>query len=149
MIDDSNLKGVLTELRVQQEFLKYGFNVSVPVNPASRYDMIVDINNNLYKVQCKTAHPSDGGFSISLYSTNKLNGRYFKNTYDRSEVDLFATTYNDKVYIIPNTEIANKKVLTLRTTPPINHQTVNINYAENYQFDNLMNNNTYCLPLNL
>ena len=35
-------------------FMKLGYNVSIPFGEDSRYDFIVDINDKLYKIQCKT-----------------------------------------------------------------------------------------------
>ena len=134
------LKGVLTELRIQEEFLKFGFGVSIPINPASRYDMIIDYNNHLFKVQCKTSRPRDGGFEIPICSTNREpGGKYINRRYSSAEVDLFATTYNDEVYIIPNTEeISSQRTIIFRTEPAKNNQVIGIRYAEQFKLDNIM-----------
>lgn len=134
------LKGVLTEIQIQHAFLKNGFNVAIPLNPSSRYDMIVDYNNHLFKVQCKTSKPQDGGFTIHLYSTNREpGGGYIKKQYSSADVDLFATTYNDEVYIIPNTkEISSQRTIMFRTEHPKNDQVVGIRYAEQFKLDNIM-----------
>lgn len=142
---DSNLKGILTELAVQQAFLKHGFEVSIPVNPASRYDMIVDAYGYLFKVQCKTANPySDGnGFSFCAYSTNKRNGKYYKHSYEPTDVDLFATVYDNNVYIIPREQVTTQTV-NMRLAPTANNQQQNVRYANDYRLDFMVNN--YMLP---
>lgn len=142
---DPNLKGVLTELFIQREFMKYGFGVSVPLNPASRYDMIVDAYGCLFKVQCKTANPFDDGmgFTFCAYSTNKLNGKYYKQPYGPNDVDLFATVYNNNVYIIPREQVTTKQV-TMRLGPTANNQQQNIRYANDYRLDFMVNQ--YMLP---
>lgn len=142
---DSNLKGVLTELAVQQAFLGYGFGVSVPVNPASRYDMIVDAYGYLFKVQCKTAkpYPDGDGFSFCAYSTNKLNGKYYKHPYEPTDVDLFATVYDNNVYIIPREQVTTQTV-NMRLVPTANNQQQNVRYANDYRLDFMVNN--YMLP---
>ena len=142
---DTNLKGILTELAVQQAFLKHGFGVSVPVNPASRYDMIVDAYGYLFKVQCKTANPySDGnGFSFCAYSTNKRDGKYYKHSYESTDVDLFATVYDNNVYIIPREQVTTQTV-NMRLAPTANNQQQNVRYANDYRLDLIANN--YMLP---
>lgn len=144
---DPNLKGVLTELFIQREFMKYGFNVSVPLNPASRYDMIVDAYGHLFKVQCKSSKPyNDGdGFMFHTYSTNKINGKYYKQSYEPEDVDLFATVFNDNVYIIPRDQVTTHTV-TMRLLPPANNQQQNVRYANNYRLDYMVNQ--YMLPYN-
>ena len=137
---DPNLKGVLTELAIQQAFMQYGFGVSVPLNPASRYDMIVDAYGYLFKVQCKTANPFDDGraFTFCAYSTNKLNGKYYKQSYGPNDVDLFATVYNNNVYVIPREQVTTRRV-TMRLLPPANNQQQHIRYANDYRLDLMVN----------
>ena len=52
----TNQLGQLTELWCQLDFCERGIVLSQPTNPSSRYDFIADINNKLYRIQCKTAH---------------------------------------------------------------------------------------------
>ena len=42
--------GEITEQQVVLEFLKLGIMVSKPLVQSSKYDYIVDINNNFYKI---------------------------------------------------------------------------------------------------
>lgn len=145
---DPNLKGVLTELQVQEALLSKGFNVSVPINPASRYDMIVDAYGHLFKVQCKTSKPVNNGdaFTFCTYSTNKLDGKYYKNSYGPDDVDLFATSYDESVYIIPREMVEDRQTVTLRLNSTVNNQIRGIRYAKDYQLDNVVNQ--YMLPYN-
>ena len=46
----SHFKGKITELQVAEAFLKLGYQVSLPLLADARYDLIVDINNKLYKI---------------------------------------------------------------------------------------------------
>ena len=50
----SHFIGEITEQQVALEFLKLGYLVSKPLVQSSRYDFIVEINHNLYKIQAKT-----------------------------------------------------------------------------------------------
>ena len=51
----TNQKGLLTELQCQLEFSKAGIVVFAPITPDSKADFVVDINEKLYRIQCKTA----------------------------------------------------------------------------------------------
>ena len=46
----SHFIGEITEQQVALEFLKLGYLVSKPLVQSSRYDFIVEINHNLYKI---------------------------------------------------------------------------------------------------
>lgn len=138
---DTNVKGLLTELRVQQAFISHGFGVSVPLNPSARYDMIVDAFGGLFKVQVKTASPdSDCSFKIYTQSVHKINGKWDHKKYDESEVDLFATVYDNHVYVIPQSVVENRSQLTLRTSETLNGQVSNVHFAKDYELDNVINN---------
>ena len=142
---DTNTKGVITELMIQKAFIEKGFNVSIPVNPASRYDMIVDAYGGLFKVQCKTATPAKNntGFTISTCSTHRIGNNWVHTPYSNTDVDLFATVYEDEVYVIPYDVVGNKTELMLRTAPPALDMKT-INYANDYKLNNMVD--AFMLP---
>lgn len=105
MLNETQLKGLTTELQCQLFFTQLGYNVSVPIAQDCRYDMILDIDKKLYKVQIKTCKPNDsmsGGIIFSTVSCrmNHSEGN-IKVKYDKEDVDFFGTFYNEKVYLVP------------------------------------------------
>ena len=48
MLSENLIKGFIIELKVQEEFLRYGFDISIPTNNASRYDIVVDTGEKLF-----------------------------------------------------------------------------------------------------
>ena len=52
---DAEILGRTTEIECQLAFTKLNIVISQPITPDSRYDYIVDINNKLYRIQCKTS----------------------------------------------------------------------------------------------
>ena len=44
-MNDREIKGITAELLCQTEFIKRGYNVSIPISSCCVYDFIVDINN--------------------------------------------------------------------------------------------------------
>lgn len=49
-------KGDISEARALFEFQRLGIPVSIPWGDNLRYDMVIEVNNRLYKVQTKTAN---------------------------------------------------------------------------------------------
>ena len=97
-------KGLITEKECELCFSKLGCLVSIPNYYHSRYDMIIDVDNSLYKIQVKTATliESKKGILINTCShgRNQQIGNY-KKTYSPKEVDFFATFYKNQCYLIP------------------------------------------------
>ena len=52
---ETKLKGNLTEMECMAAFIEQGYQVSIPFGEDSRYDFIADVNNTLYRIQCKTS----------------------------------------------------------------------------------------------
>ena len=125
-------KGNLTELQCISEFVKLGYTVSIPYGDDAKYDFIVDINNNLYRIQVKTASmKNEDKIQISCISTHKN----FKGTsvgrYTKKDIDFFATYWDGMCYLIHVEECG--KVKSLRFNCTTNNQTKGITYAENYE----------------
>lgn len=53
-MNESKIKGLTTELKVQAYLTELGYNVSIPLGEDCRYDLILDIDNLLLRVQIKT-----------------------------------------------------------------------------------------------
>ena len=99
---DTNTKGFTTELKCQLYLLEQGYNVSVPILPSSRYDLIVDINNHLYRIQIKTSSITSAGFSFNCKSCHaKATGSNVIKPYTKDEIDFYMTIYDDNYYLIP------------------------------------------------
>ena len=133
----SKEKGNLTELQCMTEFYKAGYRVSIPYGENSRYDMILDVNGHLLRVQCKTSKAvSDECFSFACRSTRVNSQGSYSTKYTKDEIDYFSTFYNGKCYLVPVEECGVEKKL--RFCYPSNGQKVGISLAENYEFDKVL-----------
>ena len=135
----THAKGLVTELEVQKAFIERGFGVSVPLLPTSRYDMIVDIYGNLVKMQVKTSRavPNSDAFMFKLRSTRTHRWGVVDVKYDKSEVDAFATVYNNHVYAVPQYLVENKNECTLRHSSA-NNQSNGIMFAKDFELDTIL-----------
>ena len=92
-----------------------GYTVSIPLNDTQDYDLIVDKNNILKKVQikstaCKTKY---GNYQVALKSCGGTKGKTYKTLIETNIDELFILTENLKMYIIPIDKIKNKSTLNI------------------------------------
>ena len=112
MLNENLIKGQIIELKVQEQLLRYGFDISIPTYNASKYDLIVDTGKEMLKIQVKKAiSNSNSSFSFSCTTQNVKSSTGSKHKYTKEEVDYFATVWKDKVYLIPIDETSLTKAI--------------------------------------
>ena len=126
--------GNITEIKVILAFIEQGFNVLSPYGDCERYDFVVEINSKFYKIQVKTSHLEDGRINFSTASTHYSNGKCIHDTYTKKEIDYFATTYENQVYLIPVEECGGRSK-SLRFEPTKNGQARNVSWAKDYTLE--------------
>lgn len=128
-------KGNLTELQCLTAFYEQGCHVSLPYGENSRYDMIVDIDGKLLRVQVKTSSlknkDDENAIVFSCRSTRVNSHGCVNNKYTPDEIDYFATFWKNQCYLIPVTECSVEK--TLRFALPSNGQAKGITFAWDYE----------------
>ena len=92
-----------------------GYTVSIPLNDTQDYDLIVDKNNVLKKVQvkatsCKTKYNK---YQVALKSCGGTKGETYKTIIDTNIDEVFIVTDTMEMFIIPIEEIKNKTTLNL------------------------------------
>lgn len=123
-------------------FMKLGYEVSVPFGEDSRYDFIADINDKLYKIQCKTSSEIIEGDTVLAikFKTVRQSGskatNWTRTKYGENEIDYFATSYQGKCYLVPLSECSNEK--TLRIVPPKSGQIKGINFLKDYELSEVL-----------
>ena len=135
---DTINKGILTELKCEEDFVKLGYAISKPLQPC-RYDYVVDINGTFIRIQCKTARDNENG-SILFCCRSSRNARSNKpiehRRYTAEEIDYFYTSWNDIGYLVPVNECSTDK--RLRFEPPKNGQIKGISFAEDYTIQKIL-----------
>ena len=133
-------KGNLTELQCLTAFYQEGCHVSLPYGENSRYDMIVDVQGKLIRVQVKTSSlkkNSNDAITFSCRSSH-VNSTGVQNTkYTDEEIDYFATFWEGQCYLIPVSECSTEK--SLRFSPPRNGQIKGISFASDYTLQKQLN----------
>lgn len=133
------LKGRITELKCELWFLERGFVVSIPNTPY-HYDMLIDVNGKIIKIQVKTSHSVDeeeSALQFNLCSMTHNNNGYVRRIYNESDVDYFMTEYKDKFYLVPFKDCGTK-AKTLRLKPTKSGQVKGISFANDYLAEKIL-----------
>ncbi|MFB6104570.1 MAG: group I intron-associated PD-(D/E)XK endonuclease [Halobacteriaceae archaeon] len=129
---ESHRKGDVTEARVIAEFKEREIPVSIPFGDNERYDVVVESDEEMYRIQIKTGWPSDGciHFHGKSSHTNATGNVYKK--YD-GDVDYFAVycAEVEELYLIGEDEFETNMQLRVEE-PGVNQPT--INWASEYEF---------------
>lgn len=129
--------GNLTELQCITRLYEIGCSVSIPYGNSDKYDIIIDYNDILYKVQIKHSseyYDKNGNLDYIKFKCRWQGHNsqgYTQNLYQSNEIDLFATFYDGECYLVPRSECTNEKVL--RIHPPRNGQKKGISFLEDYK----------------
>jgi len=91
-----------------------GYTVCIPLNDSQDYDLVVEINSKLCKIQVKTSRFKNkyGNYVVDLRSTSFYTNKNFN-----SEVldYVFITTENNDCYLIPCLDIVTKTSITVNS----------------------------------
>lgn len=136
--------GDIGEAHAIYEFTKLGIPVSKPVNNGMVYDLIIDVDNRLYKVQVKTTSSLIKSTYNMTFDLTKLDVRSNRNThysYSSEEVDFFYLyCIEEDVGMLLPVKDAPKKTVSFRQLKyaPANGQRKGIRFAEDYTVQQIL-----------
>ncbi|TMK63157.1 MAG: type II toxin-antitoxin system prevent-host-death family antitoxin [Actinobacteria bacterium] len=130
---DSNRIGAIAEHAIAAELVQLGFDVLWPL-VEGRYDLAVDLDGRLIRVQCKSA-PVRGDVVVVRARTNRRAPEGFRHgTYSADEVDViaaYAPTLK-RCFAVPIQTFGESGSLYLRLSHPRNGQRAGLHFAEDY-----------------
>lgn len=137
-MDETLIRGDVNELRCILDFQKRGFYCSIPFSGSCRYDLVVDINNKLYRIQCKSSiyHQEDGTLRMSTTRQTTNTQKTIRYSYSKEEIDYFYTSWEEYSFLIPVEETSTEKYL--RVKPPKNGIQTTMSIANDYLLDNVL-----------
>ena len=146
-MDNTLIRGDINELQCILDFQKRGYYCSIPFSGSCRYDLIVDINDKLYKIQCKASSYSEDEGVLKMSATRSTTNtqRTIKYTYSENEVDYFYTSWKEYGFLIPINEVSTEKYL--RVKPPKNGIQSTMSIASDYLMDNVIQSITTQTPI--
>lgn len=95
-----------------------GYTVSVPLNDTQDYDLIVDIDGALKKIQVKATNhkESRGSYTIQLRTVSGTTRKVYKTVVDTDIDFLFCLCGDGTMFLIPKEEICHRSAIRLSTT---------------------------------
>lgn len=123
--------------------VELGIPVCLPFGDNERYDMVIEVNNKLLKIQVKYSTYSENEGSIVFKTASSTNHTTNKNysTYE-NDVDgfLLYNGLNDEIYYLPIEKVGTKKSLAIRYLDSKNNQVKNCTYAKDILVDKYFKN---------
>lgn len=137
-MDNTLIRGDVNELQCILDFQKRGYYCSIPFSGSCRYDLIVDINDKLYKIQCKSSAYSENEGVLKMSATHSTTNtqKTVRYCYSENEVDYFYTSWKDYGFLIPIQEVSTQKYL--RIVPPKQGIQGTMSIASDYLIDNVL-----------
>lgn len=146
---ENNLKGESkwigdkSELSVAHKLVMLDVGVSKPMGDNLPYDLIMDINNKLYRIQVKTARLQNNGDTLNAHTGRSIIGKdkkYKNYTYTKEEIDYFAIHCidNNETCLIPITEAENARSITVRRVQAKNNQNSSVRFIEDCLLENVI-----------
>lgn len=124
-----------SEAVVLAELIGRDYSISIPFGDNDPYDLIVDADPELHRVQVKTGWLEDGQVRVKTCSRTTKEGDPAARDYTAAEIDTFAVRCRElgALYWVP-VEVAGTKNSYLRVeSPDIDHP--RINRATEFRFD--------------
>jgi hypothetical protein len=128
-------KGAVAETAIVHAAVKLGIGVAKPVAD-ERYDLIFDLDERLWRVQCKWAPRHGNIVIVRCCSTRRSRHGLLRRRYGAHEIDAYAAYCPDLdvCYFLPFELFEGRTQLHLRLMPAKNNQFAGINFAEDFEF---------------
>jgi hypothetical protein len=145
---DPNLIGAISQAKIQAALVQAGKVVLTPCVHVCRYDLVMEDDEQFFRVQCKTGRLLRGSVWFrphSLRAARRETGWVRRIMDYKGRVDYFGVYCpdNEGVYLVPIAE-APPTGCYLRVTAPKNNQTKRIRWAKDYEIVPLPN---VCPPI--
>lgn len=128
-------KGDVTEAKTLSKLVSLGYNPLLPFSENSRYDIAVDEDGELIRLQCKTAWRKDDKVLFNCCDIRHTGGNSGRVGYDSSEIDGFAVlTPDEDLLWIPISDAPNA-AMTLRYEPSESKYASRSNIISDYLFE--------------
>jgi PD-(D/E)XK endonuclease len=136
-------KGAAAEAEVAAALIRLGLVVLRPLCEGCRYDLLLDTDAHLLRLQCKWISRTGDVLAARCATSRHTPSGYRRSTYDASEIDALAAYApdTDRCYLIPAGEIENRRHMSLRLTPTRNNQASGLHWATDYELEHSLNRN--------
>jgi prevent-host-death family protein len=137
-VQSPNVKGNVAELAIAKAAAELGLSIYAPLVEHSRADLVLEIADTLYRVQCKWGRllADRSVIYVQTGGNRTTPAGYVRTVYSRAEIDLMAVYCGDldRAYLLPAEVFEGRHAIHLRLTEPRNGQRASINAAAKFEF---------------
>jgi len=134
---ETKAKGLAIELLCQAYLTSLGYNISIPLGEDCRYDLILDVDGKLKRIQIKACKETDNGLSFSTHSITTSGKENIVHVYTKNEIDFIGIYYNDQCYLIPIEEFEGQRQKALSFTGKKVNNTIPL-LLDNYEAEKII-----------
>jgi hypothetical protein len=118
------------------EAVRHGLGVWLPLSGHEPYDLILDVNGRLLRVQCKWAVRRGDVIVVTCRRNRRGPNGFMKKVYASGEIDVIAAYCADTegVYVLPTELSVERTAVQLRLRPTRNNQVAGVHQAQDYEF---------------
>ena len=129
-------KGAAAEAAITAAAIELGLTVLRPLCEGRRYDLVIDLEPELLRVQCKLAQRIDGVLSVRLQTYRLTPAGYVSTGYTATEIDAICAYAPElrRSFMIPIAEVSERRGIHLRLERARNNQERGIKWADDYDF---------------
>jgi hypothetical protein len=130
-------RGAVAEAEIAAAAARAGFVVLLPVCEGGRYDLAIDLEPALLRVQCKLARHLSGVLSVRVSTSRYTPQGYVRTSYTADEIDAVGVYSPElrRCFLIPVEDVAGRRAIHLRLDPSKNNQAERIKWARDYEFE--------------
>lgn len=117
---------------VLSRLLRKGYAILIPFGDSQRYDLVLDKDNQFFRIQCKNGRVRNGCVKFNSSSTEWYKGHRRINY--KGRVDFFGVYCPelDKTYLVPVDDVGETQGV-LRIEKPKNNQGKYIRWSKQYE----------------
>jgi hypothetical protein len=126
--------GHRTEGAILFELIRRGYSVLVPFGVNQRYDLVIDVDGEFLRAQCKTGRLVNGVVEFRTRSVRSNTSQTFTRPYlGQADVFLIYCPQTDRIYAVPVQDAPSGGQMYLRVDPTVNRQAHGVNWARDYE----------------
>jgi len=135
-------KGAIAEAGVTALAAQIGLSVLRPLCEGRRYDLVLDLEPRLLRVQCKLGRILDNVLIVPLRTNRCTPHGYVSRAYSTDEIDavcVYAAELH-RCFLLPSEEVSNRRALHLRLSVAKNNQEKRVKWASDYEMAAMIEN---------
>jgi hypothetical protein len=133
-------KGAAAEAAITAKAIELGLTVLRPLCEGRRYDLVIDLEPRLLRVQCKLARHVDGVLLVHLQTSRYTPRGYVSTSYSADEIDAVGAYSAElrQCFLIPISQVEGRRAIHLRVDPAKNNQANGVTWARDYEFEEIV-----------